>query len=140
MNYILFSIGSAFFFALTFFIRRIATKSLSVTTAYALEAFVQLLILSIIFFLVSPELKKGLDFKNIGMKYVLMAGITVTIAVGLNFFAIKSGSVAKVIAITSPSQIMFGLLLGLLLAGDTFTLKQFIGVLFGIAGILLITL
>ncbi len=140
MNYILFSIFSALIFALTFFFRRTAIKSLSIPTAYFFETIIQLIILAIIFFIFSPELKKGIDLKNIGIKYVFFAGVTITIGVLLNYFALKTGAFSKVISITSPAQIMFGVLLGVILIGDAITIKQFIGIILGISGILLITL
>lgn len=135
---LLFPVSSAFLFALTFFFRKKAGATLSLQSAYLIEAFIQAFIVILIFIAFSPEIKKGLDFKTDGIKYAAIAGITVVAAVFCNYLALKTGSFSKVIAITSPSQIIFGAALGVLLAGDSLSLKQIIGTVLGIVGIFLV--
>lgn len=138
MNYIIFSISAALSFALTFFLRKLAGKETSLTTAYFIETCIQMLIMSIIFFLMSPDIRKGFDFKSKGLPIAALAGVTIVIGVFSNYFALKTGLFSKVVAITSPAQIVFGLLLGMLLAGDSFSLKQIIGVIVSIIGMYLV--
>jgi len=137
MTYIIFSIGSAFFFALTFLLRKFALKSISLQSALFFEALIEFVILLIVFLYFSPELKKGIDFKSKGLLFAALAGLSVTIAVALNYFAVKSGLLSKVVAITSPSQIIFGVLLGTILLGETLTFRQIVGFIFGIIGVIL---
>jgi len=137
MEYVLFSITSAFFFALTFLLRKLATKSISLQSALFFETLVEFAILAVVFFLFSPEFKRGIDFKSKGFLLASFAGVAVTLGVALNYFAVKSGLLSKVVAITSPSQIIFGALLGILLLGDTLTFRQIVGFIFGIIGVIL---
>lgn len=137
MTYVIFSIASAFFFALTFLLRKLATKSISLQSALFFEALVEFVILLIIFLCFSPELKKGIDFKSKGLLFASLAGLSVTVAVVLNYFAVKSGLLSKVVAIASPSQIIFGVLLGTMLLGEALTFRQIIGFIFGIIGVIL---
>jgi uncharacterized membrane protein len=98
-----------------------------------------MLIVSIIFFLISPDIRKGFDFKSKGLPIAAaLAGVTIVIGVFSNYFALKTGLFSKVVAITSPAQIIFGLLLGIFLAGDSITLKQIIGVVISILGMYLV--
>lgn len=138
MNYIIFSITSALSFALTFFLRKLAGKETSLSTAYFIETCIQMLIMIIVFLLASPEIRRGFDLKSKGIPFAVLAGITVVIGVFSNYFALKTGLFSKVVAITSPAQIIFGLLLGVLLASDSLSLKQIIGVIISIAGMYLI--
>ncbi len=140
MTYVVFSIFSALFFALTFLLRKMATKSISLQSALFFEALVEFAILALIFFLFSPEFKRGIDFKSKGLMFASLAGLSVTLAVVLNYFAVKSGLLSKVVAITSPSQIIFGVLLGTILLGEALTFRQIAGFIFGIIGVILTVL
>ncbi len=140
MSYLIFSICAALSFALTFFLRKLAGKETSLTTAYFIETCIQMLIMIIIFFLISPDIRKGFDFKSKGIPFAALAGLTIVIGVFANYFALKTGIFSKVVAITSPAQIIFGLLLGILLAGDSITLKQIIGVVISLMGMYLIVI
>src|SRR5438477_10480826 len=115
MNFIIFSVSSAFFFALTFFFRKLAGKTLPLNLAYFVETCMQMLIMLIVFIILSPELRKGLDFKNKGLPFAILAGITVVTGVLLNYLALKTGVLSKVVSITSPAQIIFGVLIGVLI-------------------------
>ena len=75
--------------------------------------------------------------KNSGMGYAALAGVMVALGVGTNILALKSGLLSKVSVITSPSQIIFAVLLGLLFLGEALTLKQFMGAVLAIIGIIL---
>lgn len=140
MNYLVFSIGTALFFALTFFLRKQATKTISLTTAFLIEAITETIILIIIFLYSSTMLKRGVDVKLSGALYAILAGATVTIGVGLNYLALKTGFLSRVTAITSPSQIIFALFLGVLLLGDSLTIRQLAGIALGIISVILLTL
>src|SRR3989344_1433071 len=106
-----FSISSALFFAITFFLRKQASVSLSLQTALVIEVIVQLTIVVAVFLLSAPELKKGFDLRSNGVWYAVLAGIFLVVGIGSNFLAVKNGSLSKVIGITSPSQIIFGVLI-----------------------------
>ncbi|MGH7245721.1 MAG: EamA family transporter [Candidatus Levyibacteriota bacterium] len=140
MNFLIFSISSAFLFALTFYFRKLATKFISVPTAFYLEALVYVVLSLVIFFFLAPELKKGIDLRNKGVWFALLAGAGLFAGVGLNYLALKTGFLSRVVAVTSPSQIIFGVMLGILLSNETFTLQQAIGTLVTIIGMLLIIL
>lgn len=53
---------------------------------------------------------------------------------------IKNGSLSKVVAITSPTQIIFGVLIGVILLKEALTIQQFIGIGLSILGIVLVVL
>lgn len=138
MNYIIFSIATALFFALTFFFRKLAVKEISSITALMVEVVVELLIFLTIFLLVSPELRAGIDVRNKGIWYALAAGVMVALGVGSNILAVKTGLLSKVVAVTAPSQIIFGVFLGLIILGEGLTIKQVAGVILGTISILLV--
>jgi uncharacterized membrane protein len=137
---ILIPIASAFLFALTFYFRKLAVKVLPIQLAYLLETAVQLVILSILFFVFPFEWKKYLDVQTHAPLYALLAGVFVTAGVLLNYQALQFGFLSKIIAIMSPSQIIFGVLIGMILAKETLSVQQVIGVVFGIVGIGLVVL
>ncbi len=138
MNFILFSIGTGLFFALAFFFRKLAGPTLSLTTAYFVETCIQMAIMLVVFFTVSPHAERVLDFKNKGFAYAALAGAMVVIAIILNYLALKTGGVARTVGITSPAQIIFGTLIGILILGESFTARQIVGTVVSIIGILLI--
>ena len=138
MKVVIYSVVSAFMFAITFLLRKQAARTLSLQTAYIFESITQIILLVAIFALTTPELKRGLATKEAGIGLALLAGVTVTIGVFLNYLALKSGLLSRVVAITSPAQIILGVLLGLLLAGENVGTKQGLGIILSIVGILLI--
>lgn len=138
MNYIFFSLSTAFFFALTFFFRKLAGKNLSLSTAYFIETCTQMIIMLIVFLLISPDIRKGFEFKSKGLTFAILAGIMVVIGVLCNYLALKNGAFAKVVSLTSPVQIIIGVLLAILLAGDSLNVKQITGIIISIAGIYLV--
>lgn len=137
MPFVLTSILSAVFFALTFYFRKQAGKFISTPAALAVEVIVEVLLISFFFMYAAPEFKKGLDFLSKGVLFASLAGIMIAIGVILNFESLKSGFLSKVIIITSPSQIIFGVILGYLLIQEAITLKQIIGAVFAIIAIIL---
>lgn len=139
MNFIIFSVASAFFFALTFFLRKQAGKIIPVTTAYFIETCVQMVLMILILFFLSQETKTIVAFKSAkGYIFASFAGITVVAAVFLSYLALKFGLLSEYQAITSPAQILFAVLVGMLLLSESFTLKQMVGMIISIIGILLI--
>ncbi len=141
MNFILFATASAFFFALTFFLRKQAGKYVPVSTAYFIETAMQMVLMSLAFLLFSPEAKGGFEIKSFqGYTFAALAGITVVVGVALSYLSLKLGLLSNYQAITSPAQIIFALLIGVLFASESFTLKQFFGIIISIGGIMLIIL
>ncbi|MBI2640983.1 EamA family transporter [Candidatus Roizmanbacteria bacterium] len=138
LSFFIYSIGTAFFFALTFVFRKLALKKLSPLTAYAIEAAIQIFILVVlvIFFLMRTQQLENIKSKS-GL-FALIAGITTLVAIFLNYFALKTGFLSKVVSVTSPSQIIFGVLLGLIIFQEKLTIAQMIGSLLAIIGIYLI--
>src|SRR5258708_5200908 len=139
MSFIIFAAGSALFFAITFFLRKQAGNLIPIQTAYFIETCMQMALITIAFFVLSP----GIKFESksmLGYIFAAFAGITVVIAVGLSYLALKLGFLSTYQAITSPSQIIFAVLLGVLLINESFSVKQVIGTVISIAGILLIIL
>lgn len=140
MNFVTLSILSALLFAITFLFRTLAVKTIPVSRALLIEVIAELILLAIAFFTLSPGANKAIDFKARGAIFALLAGVFVALGVTANILALKSGTLAKVVAITSPSQIIFGVLLGALLLGESVTFKSLLGIAFGIIGIILISL
>ncbi len=139
MNFIIFAIASAFFFALTFFFRKLAGALIPVQTAYFIETCMQMLLMTLAFFLFFPQAKEGFSMKfTKGYVFAALAGVTVVVGVLLSYVALKLGLLSKYQAIASPAQIIFAGMIGMLLIGESFTLRQLIGTIVSIAGILLI--
>lgn len=139
MNVIIFPITAAFFFAITFFLRKQAGVSISPISAYFIESCIQLLVISMILFFFTSNSKEIFDIKNKGLIFAGIAGFTITVGVLLNYFSLKSDLLSKVISITSPAQIIFGILIAMLLLGEHLSIRQFIGISLSISGILLMT-
>ncbi|RJR16385.1 hypothetical protein C4579_00300 [Candidatus Microgenomates bacterium] len=139
MTYVISSVVSALFFALTFFFRKQAGKYISLQAALVVEVIIELALLAIVFFLTSEEIKKGIPLDNKGIQFAALAGVAVVVGVSLNFLALKLGPLSKVTSITSPAQIIFGILIGALLLREPLTIKHIFGSILGIAGILLLT-
>lgn len=135
MNYFFWSISSALFFAATFLLRKLAIKTMPFNLVLLVEVVVELILLTIAFFILPGG--RGVLVKNSGMGYAALAGVMVALGVGTNILALKSGLLSKVSVITSPSQIIFAVLLGLLFLGEALTLKQFMGAVLAIIGIIL---
>lgn len=140
MNFVTLSILSALLFAITFFFRTLAVKTIPVSRALLIEVIAELILFAIAFFILSPGTGKTVDLKARGTTFALLAGVFVALGVGANILALKSGTLSKVVAITSPSQIIFGVFLGALLLGESVTFKSLLGIIFGIIGIVLMTL
>ena len=138
MNFAVPTILSAFVFALTFYFRKQSIKYLSPTAALFVEVVIQLLVVGIFFMLFAPEVKRGIDMRSKGVLYAGVAGMSIAVGVLLNYVALRSGFLSKVVAITSPSQIIFGAMLGALLLQEGFSLKQIIGTVLGIVSVLLL--
>ena len=103
-----------------------------------IEVAVEIILLTIAFFVLPGS--RGVMVKNVGVGYAALAGVMVTLGVGANILALKSGFLSKVSAITSPSQIIFAVLFGILLLGETLTVKQLLGAFLSIIGIILMVL
>lgn len=99
-----------------------------------------MLIMLTVFFLASSDIRKELDFRSKGIIFATMAGITIVIGVFSNYLALKTGIFSKVVAITSPAQIIFGILLGVLLASDSLSSKQIIGIILSVVGMYLVVI
>jgi len=138
MNFLFFSIASAFLFALTFFLRKNAGQSISLTGAYFIETIVQMLVVLLVFGTLLLQTREKFDIHNKGVLFATLAGLTVVIGVVLNYAALKTGLLSKVVAITSPAQILFGVLLGLLVFRESLTFIQILGTILSIVGIVLI--
>lgn len=138
MNIILLPIAGALFFALTFFLRKQSGTSISPITAYFIESCIQLIIISFIFFFFSSSNKEILDFKNKGLIFAGVAGLTITAGVLLNYFALRTDSLSRVVAITSPAQIIFGVVIAIIFLGDSLSSRQIVGTVLGTIGIVLV--
>ena len=71
------------------------------------------------------------------LNYAALAGVMVTLGVGANIMALRSGFLSRVSAITSPSQIIFAVLLGIILLKESLTAVQLLGALLAAIGIIL---
>lgn len=138
MQFIAFAIISAFLFALTFLLRKNAGQLIPLTTAYFIETCVQMLIVLLLFGVMLFQTRQRIDLHNKGVLFAALAGLTVVIAVALNYAALKTGLLSKVVGITSPAQILFGVLLGLIIFRESLTSTQILGTILSIAGIVLI--
>ena len=136
---IIYSILTALFFALTFFFRKLAGKTLPLQKALVIEVFVELLLFLLLLFFFSPS-QKGINLKDKGVIFAILGGICVTLGVASNFLAVRSGLLSKVIAITSPSQIMFGVILAIFLLRESLTITQLFGIILGIISVILLSI
>lgn len=91
------------------------------------------------FILLPSAIKKAAFHNTNGILLALLAGTFVVAAVTLNYLALKGGFLSKVIGITSPAQIVFGVLLGLIILRENLTLVQGIGVVLSVIGVILLT-
>lgn len=141
MIYVFYTILGALFFSLTFFFRKSASRTIGLSKALLVEALVELVILLIVFLVtISGGKLSAALFKEKGLIYAALAGFSVTLGVGLNFLALKGGLMSKVAAINGPATVIFGVLIGVLLLADAITIKQIVGIVLAVAGILFITL
>lgn len=137
MNFLIYSIISALSFALTFFFRKQALKSLPIYFAFAIELVFGFLI--ILLFLINSHLnnKELLSNKN-GILFAIGAGVFLTVGVIFNYLALKNGGLSRVISITSPAQIIFGISIGFIILGEKLSLIQLSGIALSIFGIILV--
>lgn len=135
MNYVLLSLSSALFFALTFLLRKLAVRTIPFNLALLVEVVIEMVLLTVAFFVLPGS--RGALVKNTGFGYAALAGVMVTLGVGANILALRSGFLSKVSAITSPSQIIFAVLLGALLLKESLTVVQLLGALLAATGIIL---
>ncbi len=136
MNYVFLAIISAIFFGLTFFLRKLALKTISLSSALTIEAIVEVLVvLLIIKFL--PLNFKEFNLHNKGFLFAVLTGLMVALGVAFNYFALKGGFLSKVIPIAAPSQIIFSVILGFIILGEFLTWQQILGILLSILGIIL---
>lgn len=137
--FLLYTIASAFLFALTFFFRKQAAKFLSPYIALTIELIIALVILFATLALIFFQ-KKELSFDRNGIIYALIAGVFLAGGLITNFLALKSGFLTKVVSIASPSQIIFGVILGLLFLNENLNTVQIVGIILSIVGIVFVSL
>jgi uncharacterized membrane protein len=141
MAYVFYTIIGALFFSLTFYFRKQATKTVTLSRAFLVEALTELIILFLFFLTVGSGGKLNFSFlKDKGIIYAVLAGLSVTAGVGLNYLALKSGLMSKVAAINGPANVIFGVLIGVILLADFLTIKQIMGIILAVVGIIFITL
>lgn len=136
---IVYAIISALLFAVTFLFRKQAVQFIPIQLAFLIESVFYLIIPLILFFILPSAVRKAAMQSTNGIIYACFAGIFVVAGVSLNYLALKGGLLSKIISITSPAQIIFGVLLGLLLLKDTLNTSQMIGVLLGIVSVILVS-
>lgn len=136
---IVYAILSALFFSLTFLFRKIAVSFVSTQAAFLIEAVIYLFLSLVIFFIFFVNSKKDIELNWNGLLYAVFAGVFVVLGVFLNYLALRSGYLSKIIAITSPSQIIFGALLGIILLKENLTFIQLFGALLSVVGVVLLT-
>ena len=139
MIYVFYTILGALFFSLTFYFRKMATKTISLSRALLVEASIEVVILIIVFLVVTSGSKLNLSaFKEKGVIYAALAGLSVTVGVGLNYLALKGGLMSKIAAINGPANVIFGVIIGIILLADVLTIKQIIGIILAVMGIIFI--
>lgn len=139
MSPALLAILSALAFAVTFLFRKQAVRFIPVHFAFLIESILYFVV-PLIIFSILPSNEKKLAFQSMqGIFLALLAGVFVVIGVGLNYFALKDGFLSKVISITSPAQILFGIVLGIILLKENLTVIQLLGAFFSILGVVLLT-
>lgn len=141
MIYVFYTILGALFFSLTFFFRKSATKTIAVSKALLIEALIEVTVLFIVFLVANSGGKLNISvFREKGVIYAALAGLSVAIGTGFNYLALKGGLLSKTAAINGPANVIFGVLIGVILLADVLTIKQVIGIVLAVAGILFITL
>ncbi|MBI2616966.1 EamA family transporter [Candidatus Gottesmanbacteria bacterium] len=133
-----YAIGSAFLFALIFLFRKQAAITIPIHIAFIIELAVATLILGFLIFLFSNK-KDFSGLNSQGILFATLAGISLVAAVFLNYLALHFGTLSKIISLSSPAQIIFGVLIGVFLLKDSLSIPQIVGVVLSIAGILLVS-
>ncbi len=136
---ILYAIGSALAFAVIFLLRRQAGKVLPAPVSVGIEALVAFIILLVTSLILFHRPEKFPALSKEGISIAVLAGVVYAIGVVLNVMALRSDSFARIVTITSPSQIMFAILIGMLVLGERLNAVQYAGVAFCIIGIFLLT-
>lgn len=136
---IFYAILSALLFALTFLFRKYAVNFISTQLAFLIEAVVYLFLAFLIFLTYFITSKKEIELNWNGLIYAGLAGIFVVLGVVFNYLALRSGFLSKIVSIMSPSQIIFGVLLGILLLKENLTIIQLLGVFLSVIGVILIS-
>ena len=140
MEFITFSFIAGLSFAFAFFFRQQASKFLPPQVALTIEVIIELSIILLLLFIFSKSPIKSLFSGSKGMIFAGLAGLAVASGVFFSFISLREGLLSKFAAIASPTQIIFGILLGVFLVGDSFTVRQIIGTIIAISGIILVIL
>lgn len=138
MSVTLLAIVSALFFAITFLLRKQAIRFIPFELAFLIESIIYLVAPLIMFMVLPSAVKKAALNNTGGMLFAFLTGIFVVGGVALSYMALKDGFLSKVISITSPAQILFGVVLGILFFSENLTYIQIIGVVFSIVGVILL--
>ncbi len=138
MTTTIYAIASALLFALTFFLRKQALRSLPIYFALSIELLFGFLI-TLLFLINSHSNRKELLSSKNGILFAIAAGIVMVLGIIFNYLALKNDDLSKVISITSPAQIIFGLIIGLFLLSENLNITKVVGIVFSIIGIALIT-
>lgn len=136
---IIYALASALLFAITFFFRKQAVRTMPIQLAFLVESIIYIFIPLIMFLILPQAVRKSALQNTNGILYAILAGIFVVGGVALNYLALKDGFLSKVISVTSPAQIIVGVTLGMVLLRENLTQGQLVGVILGIISIVLIS-
>ncbi len=136
---IFFAILSALFFALTFLFRKYAVNLISTELAFLIEAVVYLFLAFLIFLNYFFGIKNKIELNWNGLIFAGLAGLFVVMGVIFNYLALRSGLLSKIVSIMSPSQIIFGVLLGIILLKENLSMVQMFGVFLSVIGVILVS-
>ncbi len=136
--FFLYSILSALFFALIFYFRKQSSRFLSPYADLVIELLAALVIILTI---ISINLlhKKEIIFQKNGLIFAILAGSSLAGGMLFNYLALKTGLLSRVVAITLPAQIIFGIVLGLLLLKEHLSIVHILGIVLSVLGIFLLT-
>ncbi|MBI3380140.1 EamA family transporter [Candidatus Gottesmanbacteria bacterium] len=136
---IFYSIGTALLFAIGFFFRKQALGLLPLPVILWIEYFVAYTTAFIVFFFFIIN-KSQVPINNVkGIIFASLTGLFVFLGIVLNYLALRSDSLSKVVSITSPAQIVFAVILGIIFLKDNLTVIQMFGIFLSVVGIVLIT-
>jgi transporter family protein len=133
--WILFGFLSAFFAALVAIFGKIGVKDIDTTLATTIRA----IIMAIFLVVVSLALNKFSLFNQINSKalgFIILSGISGALSWLAYFFALKLGEV-KGVAVLVRFSVVLAIILAALFLGESITIKNWIGMILIIAGLLL---
>lgn len=135
--WLILSILSAFFAAVTSILAKIGIENVNSNLATAIRTLVVVIMIWLIVFITNSQ--TGIhDISNKSWLYLILSGLATGLSWLCYYAAIKSGQVSKVVAVDKASVILT-FIMAFIFLGEKFTLKSIIGaILIGIGTFIMV--